>query len=180
MKTLYIERSAGNARDGSWVEELDVEGADRIVVGIGPGSFAGIRSALAFAQGFAIGSGCEVLGLPSACASAEPFLRNDRHIAVLGDARQGKIWIALFDGYSLSKEVFQVDAESLPSSVPEPFKIVSPDDSRIGSLLRGMFGPRYLGLSTPTAKSLEAFAVACPEILKSEPLPLYLNPAVRN
>ena len=70
MKSLYIERSTGESRSGEWVEELDLDGVERIVVGTGPGSFAGIRSALAFAQGFALGRGCEVLGLPSPCAVA--------------------------------------------------------------------------------------------------------------
>lgn len=56
------------------MEKLDLEGIERIVVGTGPGSFAGIRSALAFAQGYALGKpGLEVLGLPSACAIAGDY-----------------------------------------------------------------------------------------------------------
>ena len=70
MKTVFIERSVGEGRGGDWSESLDLDGVDRIVVGTGPGSFAGIRSALAFAQGFALGSKCEVMGLPSPCAVA--------------------------------------------------------------------------------------------------------------
>ena len=96
MKTLYIERSTGECRDGDWTEGLDLEGVERIVVGTGPGSFAGIRSALAFAQGYALATNCEVLGLPSACA-----LAGEGRIAVIGDARQGKAWVALFDGFRL-------------------------------------------------------------------------------
>ena len=46
-KTLYLERSTGECRNGDWVEALDLEGVERIVVGTGPGSFAGIRSAIA-------------------------------------------------------------------------------------------------------------------------------------
>ena len=81
MKTLYIERSTGECRDGSWVEKLDLEGVERIVVGTGPGSFAGIRSALAFAQGYALGKKCEVLGLPSACALAADYFASESHPA---------------------------------------------------------------------------------------------------
>ena len=77
MKTLYIERSTGECRDGKWVETLDTDGVRRIVVGTGPGSFAGIRSALAFAQGFAIGTKCEVLGLPSPCALAADYFASE-------------------------------------------------------------------------------------------------------
>ena len=57
-----------DCRSGDWAarvgEFVAGRAVDRIVVGTGPGSFAGIRAALAFAQGYAIGSGCKVLGLP--------------------------------------------------------------------------------------------------------------------
>jgi len=184
MKTLYIERSTGERRNGDWVEELDLEGVERIVVGTGPGSFAGIRSALAFAQGYALGKNCEVLGLPSACAiaaqtfSAEPSTFDNR-LAVVGDARQGKVWIALFDGYQLEKDVFQVDSEVLSGTVPAEYRVTTPDAKRIDGLLREIFGERYLGGQTPTSEGLRLFAEANPSALKPEPLPIYLNPAVR-
>ena len=174
MKTLYIERSTGASRDGNWVNELDLDGVERIVVGTGPGSFAGIRSALAFAQGYALGKSCEVLGLPSACA-----LAGDGKIAVIGDARQGKAWIALFDGFKLEREVFQVEQSELKGTVPADCRVTTPDEQRIGALLAETFGERYLGGQTPTSEGLRRFAEAAPEILKPEPLPIYLNPAVR-
>ena len=174
MKTLYIERSTGESRDGDWAEGLDLAGVERIVVGTGPGSFAGIRSALAFAQGYALATKCEVMGLPSACALAD-----GERVAVVGDARQGKAWVALFDGYRLEKDVFQVNQGELAGAVPADFKVVTPDAKRIDGLLRGIFGERYLGGRTPDSEGLLRFAEACPSILKSEPLPIYLNPAVR-
>ena len=174
MKTLYIERSTGASRDGNWVNELDLDGVERIVVGTGPGSFAGIRSALAFAQGYALGKSCKVLGLPSACA-----LAGDGKIAVIGDARQGKAWIALFDGFKLEREVFQVEQSELKGTVPADCRVTTPDEQRIGALLSETFGERYLGGQTPTSEGLRRFAEAAPEILKPEPLPIYLNPAVR-
>lgn len=174
MKTLYLERSTGSCRDGQWVNELDLDGVERIVIGTGPGSFAGIRSALAFAQGYALGKPCEVLGLPSACAIA-----GEGRLAVIGDARQGKIWIALFSGFEMEREVFQVNQADLALSIPVDVQVVTPDESRIGSFLRETFGKRYLGGRTPTAEGLRRFAEANPAILKPEPLPIYLNPAVR-
>ena len=187
MKTLYLERSTGECRDGKWVEALDLDGVERIVVGTGPGSFAGIRSALAFAQGYALGRKCEVLGLPSACAVAASIFAGNQlststsslHLAVIGDARQGKAWIALFDGYSLEKDVFQVNQEDLSGPVPMDCKVVTPDVKRLDGLLREVFGDRYLGGQTPTSDGLRRFAEANPTVLKSEPLPIYLNPAVR-
>ena len=186
MKTLYIERSTGECRDGDWAEGLDLEGVERIVVGTGPGSFAGIRSALAFAQGYALATHCEVLGLPSACAIVAQTIEqsnnsNNRtmHLAVVGDARQGKAWVALFDGYRLERDVFQVSQDELKGSVPLEYKVVTPDAKRIDGLLKEMFGGRYLGGLIPDSEGLRWFAEACPSILKSEPLPIYLNPAVR-
>lgn len=187
MRTLYIERSTGECRNGDWVGNLDLaERPERIVVGTGPGSFAGIRSALAFAQGYALGSGCEVLGLPSPCGivgdllAAEPAeAAREKPLAVVGDARQGKIWIALFRGHSLERPVFQVDSVDLPGSVPGGYAVVTPDEKRIGERLRAEFGSRYLGGRLPTAEGLRAFAEANPSVLVSEPLPIYLNPAVR-
>ena len=174
MKTLYIERSTGASRDGNWVNDLDLDGVERIVVGTGPGSFAGIRSALAFAQGYALGKSCEVLGLPSACA-----LAGDGKIAVIGDARQGKGWIALFDGFKLEREVFQVEQSELKGTVPADCRVTTPDERRIGALLSETFGESYLGGQTPTSEGLRRFAETALEILKPEPLPIYLNPAVR-
>jgi len=178
MKTLYIERSTGECRNGDWVEKLDLEGVERIVVGTGPGSFAGIRSALAFAQGYALGKNCEVLGLPSACALAAQTPQTPC-LAVVGDARQGKVWIALFNGYQLEKDVFQVDSEVLLGAAPVEYRVTTPDAKRIDGLLREIFGERYLGGQTPTSEGLRLFAEANPSALKPEPLPIYLNPAVR-
>ena len=127
MKTLYLERSCGGGRDGSWTESLGLDGVERIVVGTGPGSFAGIRAALAFAQGYALGRPCEVLGLPSPCAVAAQFYLSNRvrpyqisksSLAVVGDARRGKLWIALFNGYSLICDIFQVNFEDILGTGP--------------------------------------------------------------
>lgn len=186
MKALYLERSASTGRNGDWTEELDLDGVDRIVVGTGPGSFAGIRSALAFAQGYALGRKCEVLGLPSACAIAAQVYAAQadsqpvaRRLAVVGDSRRGFAWVALFDGYRLEKDVFQVNQADLKGTVPADCQVTTPDAARIEGLLKETFGERYLGGQTPTAEGLQAFAEANPAILKPEPLPIYLNPAVR-
>ena len=194
MKTIYIERSTGRGRDGDWVDKLDLDGVDRIVVGTGPGSFAGIRSAIAFAQGYALGRPCEVLGLPSPCAVAAKVYASEegcQRLAVVGDARCGKLWIAVFNGFNLERDVFQVDKAEIASAVGSlsggPYRVVTPDQERIGGLLEEAFGgcqalgqtPQYIGGQTPDADGLRLFAEANPAILKPEPLPIYLNPAVR-
>ena len=182
MKTLYIERSAGEGRNGDWAEGLDLAGVERIVVGTGPGSFAGIRSALAFAQGYALGSKCEVLGLPSPCGVAAQVYAdgNDFPLAVVGDARRGKFWIALFEGLKLVCPVFQVEKDNLSLRIPLAAKVATSDAERIGAVLSEIFEERYIGGVKPTSDGLKTFAEANPSTLVAEPLPIYLNPAVRN
>lgn len=181
MKTLYLERSAASGRGGGWVEDLDLDGVGRIVVGTGPGSFAGVRSAIAFAQGFAIGRKCDVLGLPSPCAAAAQTFaeRGPCRLAVVGDARCGKLWVALFDGFSPVGDVGQVDADKVADGVPDGFLVATADLPRIGARLGAAFGERFVGGVTPTDDGLRAFAEACPSALVREPRPIYLNPAVR-
>lgn len=185
MNVVAIERSAidfGECRNGAWnvrlaeeYPELAKGGVDRIIVGTGPGSFAGIRAAIAFAQGYSLASGCEVLGLTSAAALAKA----GEPRAVVGDARQGKMWIALFDGFRLVTPVFQVEAAEVEKRVPRNMQVVSPDHSRIGGELAEVFGERYLGEEKPAASGLLAAAMANPALLAPDPRPIYLNPAVR-
>ena len=177
VKSIFIEKSTGSSRDGTWQESLDLAGGvDRFVVGLGPGSFAGIRAALSFAIGYAIGHpNCEVLGLPSACALVE----DESPLAVIGDARRGMFWIALFDGFKLATPIFQVGKEDLEKRIPQSVNVVTPDGERIGETLKEIFSARYLGDRKPTAAGLERFALHNPSSLIKEPLPIYLNPAVR-
>jgi tRNA A37 threonylcarbamoyladenosine modification protein TsaB len=180
MDMVAIERSVlsfQDCHDGAWFERLDLAGVRRIIVGTGPGSFAGVRSAIAFAQGYALGKGgsVEVLGVPSPVALAEPGVAK----AVIGDARQGKFWLALLDGFKLITPVFQVEESDLEKRVPRNMVVVSPDDARIGEKLRATFDARYLGLAVPTAEGLLRAVRENPALCAVDPAPIYLNPAVR-
>ena len=157
---------------------------DRIVVGTGPGSFAGIRGALAFAQGLAIGIRAKraraaddpiVYGLPSAFALAP----DDGVTAVVGDARRGLFWVAVYEGATTVVELHLVTKEELPSAVPPEAAVVTPDGARIGVVLGELFGTRFRGNRAPSAERLAQLALAHPELLVPEPLPIYLSPAVR-
>ncbi len=191
MATLAIDRSTavtsaviatgGQIRALSaenWMEEAAKFPLERIIVGTGPGSFAGIRSALAFAQGYAIGSaaGTEVLGLASAAAFAEEESKK----AIIGDARRGKFWVALFDGFRLVRDIFLVEREGLAGAVGGDRAIETPDFHRIGALLVEVFGERSHPAPPIDAVRLLAAAEANSALLVQEPLPIYLNPAVRD
>ena len=56
---------------------------DRIVVGLGPGSYAGVRIAIAAAIGLSVATGAEMLGVPSIAGLA------DGEYLAVGDARRG-------------------------------------------------------------------------------------------
>jgi tRNA threonylcarbamoyl adenosine modification protein YeaZ len=61
---------------------------DLIAVGLGPGSYAGVRIAIAAATGFAIATGAKLVGLPSIVALSEG------DYVALGDARRQSYYYA--------------------------------------------------------------------------------------
>jgi tRNA threonylcarbamoyladenosine biosynthesis protein TsaB len=70
---------------------------DRVAVGVGPGSFTGLRVGIALAQGIALGLGRPILGVGSlrAMASALPTSDARARIAVL-DARRSELFVAAY------------------------------------------------------------------------------------
>ena len=97
-----LELPAGGRGD-AWPLVRDVLAAARasardlsaLAVGTGPGSFSGIRAALALALGIAVPGGLPVYGVLSAAAAVRAWrARNpDAPRAVLlGDARRGHVW----------------------------------------------------------------------------------------
>ncbi len=70
---------------------------DRLAVGVGPGSFTGVRVGMALAQGIALGLAVPVVGVPSlaAMAMAVPQAIPGRRLACL-DARRGAIFVAVY------------------------------------------------------------------------------------
>jgi tRNA threonylcarbamoyladenosine biosynthesis protein TsaB len=71
---------------------------DRVAVGLGPGSFTGLRVGIAIAQGLAEGLEIPLVGIPSLRAMAAAVPR-DRHgcRCVLLDARRGELFVAAYD-----------------------------------------------------------------------------------
>ena len=72
-----------------------------IAVGIGPGSFTGLRIALSYAKGVALATGCGVVGIHSLDALALsalclPELASGTTICPILDARKGELYAALY------------------------------------------------------------------------------------
>jgi tRNA threonylcarbamoyl adenosine modification protein YeaZ len=71
------------------------EDLESIVVGIGPGSFIGTRTAISFANGYAAASGIPLAGVNSLAAIAAV---QEQGLAVLRDARRGQWYVWTPDG----------------------------------------------------------------------------------
>jgi tRNA threonylcarbamoyladenosine biosynthesis protein TsaB len=78
-------------------ELLDGRSADHILVGVGPGSFTGIRVAIAAAHGLAIGWAAELSGMSSLAllAAGAP---NDSEVGVAIIGGHGELFVRQFDG----------------------------------------------------------------------------------
>lgn len=88
---------------------LAARDVDKLAVCTGPGSFTGLRVALAFAKGFALPRKLPVVGLPSLAiwaAQADP--EGEKKIACIADVRRGELcWNAVFKGGLLQEPVTQ-------------------------------------------------------------------------
>jgi tRNA threonylcarbamoyl adenosine modification protein YeaZ len=81
-------------------ELLEGRGVERILVGVGPGSFTGIRVAIAAAHGLAIGSDAELLGFSSIALLAAGA---DGHgeVAAAMAGGHGELFVQQFDAGSV-------------------------------------------------------------------------------
>jgi tRNA threonylcarbamoyl adenosine modification protein YeaZ len=96
-----LERVLAEAK----VDKRDIE---RVAVGIGPGSFTGLRVGIAFAQGIALGLGVPCVGVGSlaAMAAAVDAANLGTRVALL-DARRNEVFVATYspDGGELSPPI---------------------------------------------------------------------------
>ncbi len=71
---------------------------DQVVIGLGPGSYAGVRIAISAATGLQLGLGCVLAGIPSVAA-----LETDAHeYLAIGDARRDAFYLThVSDGVCL-------------------------------------------------------------------------------
>lgn len=112
-EAAFVSERSHNARLfaplGEALEALGT-GPARLVVGTGPGSYTGVRIAIAAAQALALARGWPVFGLPSlVTASAAPC-------RVLGDARRGQYYVARV-GAGAVEEIRLLDAEAARAEV---------------------------------------------------------------
>ncbi len=185
MRTLILDRSSAfthmayngqtctlDGRDDTWVAKmrdfLNGEIPEALAVGLGPGSFAGIRAAIASLQGLGIAWQLQPVGFPSAAVLAAASGLPE--VMVVGDARRNTLWtvryritetrIEQIGGFELRKrETFVPDANA-----------VSPDAARLSEF--------NLRAVTIEPALLESVVMRLGDALTADPKPYYLHPAV--
>jgi tRNA threonylcarbamoyladenosine biosynthesis protein TsaB len=147
-------------------EMLGGRTADRIIVGVGPGSFTGIRVGLAAAHGLAIGWNAELSGMSSLALLAAGTRGNeDVTAAIMGG--HGELFVQQFDGVSLEP---RSELQNLP-----PAEAAAAATSRlvIGSGARQLVEARAWGEAREAYPSA-ADALALPGALRTlDPKPVY-------
>ncbi|RYZ00992.1 MAG: tRNA (adenosine(37)-N6)-threonylcarbamoyltransferase complex dimerization subunit type 1 TsaB [Comamonadaceae bacterium] len=166
------------AQAGLRLHELDA-----IVFGRGPGSFTGLRTACAVAQGLGFGAGVPVLALDTLLAVAEDAHARTGATQVLAvlDARMGEVYAA---GYERTAEGWQtVSAPALLSprdvAVPPGWTVAGTGLDLLEADVTGG-SPRVAALPTAAAllRLAPAVLAAGPAHPAAEALPLYLRDKV--
>jgi len=80
---------------------LKIRDLSAIAIGIGPGSFTGLRIGVSYAKGLATGARRQIVGIPSLdalalCGSISPLARPGISICSILDARKREIYVALY------------------------------------------------------------------------------------
>lgn len=167
---------------------LRLEDIDLFAVGLGPGSFTGVRIALSAVNAMARPGPGEVIGIGSADALAEAVIRERgvSSVAVVGDARRERFWCAVFSSAGglpvVQSECSLVAKDEIEKAVKDAELIVSPEWERVGDALSKAASGRCIEESRfPDAVSCARLALARVSLDFSgdDPvLPIYLHPAV--
>jgi len=162
-----ISFAGGRARGGGAafaIEDLAAcgESIESVVVGLGPGSYNGIRSAVAAAWGFSMARGAGLTGISSLLGIA-----TGEYLAV-GDARQGHYYFAHVSGGKFLVEPCLVTPEAMLAAVArnQELPIYTPAEL---TMLPGAV------VTAPQAALLASYADR-PPVSFLMPKPLYLKP----
>ena len=150
---------------GRALAAADREQLSMIVVGTGPGSYTGVRIAIAAAHGVALSRGVPIVGWPSITAPDEGPV----DFRVVGDARRGCYYLARVVGSQLAEPIEILDAETTMARLGE-------EDGRpwLTFDAKPPLGLSHVAAKTPSAARLAEIVASLPEaeIQRLSELPL--------
>ena len=116
-----------------------------VAVGIGPGSFAGIRAGIAAAKGLTLPRARPIKAVGSFDALATRVLpempRDCRQLCVLGDARRGEVYYAFYDATGVLTGDCRIGTlESVAAGLQAPVWFVSSEMAKFGNGLQVLCG----------------------------------------
>ena len=139
---------------------------EQIIVGVGPGSFSGIRAAIASALGMAAHWSCPVLPIRSTHGIAQQFPQVTL-LGIFSDARRGDVFATYYAHGKLSRATTVHPMTELPELLSRCTLSVTPDAL-----------PSVAQHATPTAQYLLASLASQPLEAQLALTPLHLRPAV--
>ncbi len=169
---------------------LNLAQVDYFVVGVGPGAYSGLRSAIALVAACALPGRQRLYALSSAEALAWQLAPryNGRPIMVVGDARRGHLWYRVFRSRGLAPLAAESGWElCAPADLPwQPGLVAATSDwPRIGAYLQGVVPADAELIDSavyPAAAALaRVAAMRLADAVATEPVrPIYLHAPVKN
>ncbi len=139
----------------------------RLLVGIGPGSFSGIRAGIAAAQAIALVKNSELLGICSAWSIALQRPTVTR-LGVFADARRGERYLTIFSRGTLERASFLLKNEAVEEYLSKLTEAVSAEEL-----------PFIPERAAPRAEDFLQLPDSFDDWVKTEPLePIYLRTPV--
>ncbi len=165
---------------------------DRIAVATGPGSFTGLRVAIAAAQGIARGSGAALIGVSTLDVLAYPHAASKQRTCPLLPAGRDE-WYAAF--YQERNRRWQRRSPYIAATLPDLCRqigehtlFVGEIDAEVEATLRDLLGPKAL-FASPASRMRRAGYLAelgweallkSPQVKLSEIEPIYVKqPSIR-
>ena len=136
-----------------------------IAIGLGPGSYTGIRAAIAIGQGWQLARGVKLIGVSSAEAIAAQAQNVQGHLNVVIDAQRGEFYLGTWDISTAGRRELS------------PLKIITA--AEFATLKSGSdicLGPEMAPPVFPAAATVAQLALARTDFIDGEKLePIYLR-----
>ena len=163
---------------------------DLYAIGRGPGSYTGLRVSLTAVRALALPGKKEVYAISSGevLAAMTAAEMNASHVAVVGDARRERLWIAIFkyiQGLQVEKisDWMLINADELVTNLPETCVVVSSEWTRLKDVVEKTERTGMTWIKEDRFPRADILGQLVMEKrrqgVKSEPLnPIYMHPPV--